>query len=171
MIPGMTVRPRKSMVRAPGVAAGAASPTVTKRPFRIVTARAMALFASIVWTLPLIRRRSGVPAAGATPRSCPDKTKVAGFSPKAIAPDAAAAKNCRRDKALLGFFFIDGWKITLAVHEDHENTHGAGHYGQLWTRARERICLPGRRFNDESIGDCGSELIFDAVLTLVGDEP
>src|SRR5438477_384727 len=68
MIPGTTVRPRRSITRMPAAARGAAPPTAANRPFLIVTVVAIVLLPSIVWIRPLTNASCWSGAAAAAPR-------------------------------------------------------------------------------------------------------
>ena len=66
MMPGTTVRLRRSMIRRPAAGLGAAPPTAANRPLRIVTVATTLFFASIVWMLPLTKTSSSTAAGCAS---------------------------------------------------------------------------------------------------------
>src|SRR5262245_1536342 len=98
MMPGTTVRPRRSMTRVflPAWAFGRPVSTSRKRPSLITTEEAIVFFASMVWILPLMRMTSGSGCWFAF--ACAGATST--LPPAAAAALAAAVfMNLRRVKA------------------------------------------------------------------------
>src|SRR6185503_11125313 len=103
MMPGTTVRPFRSMIRAPDAPGGALLPTATKRPFLVDTIVATVLLRSIVWIRPLMKTSSWLVPPAAPEAACPAPAGPAGpaagrpAQPKAAAtPAAAPAPSSRR---------------------------------------------------------------------------
>jgi hypothetical protein len=95
MMPGTTVRPRRSITRVPARGGGALS-TAEKRPLRIDTLRAIVFFPSIVWILPFTKTRSSAVALCAAAdfgKTRPIAAPIAAAAPRPSSPRRVSPEN------------------------------------------------------------------------------